>query len=428
MLLAFLFLFLFLVVVGFPVAFAIGSAISIAMLATGAPMGLLPVRLWSGLDKFVWVAIPLFILAGELMSTSGILSRLMDLARLLVGRLRGGLLHINIMVSMLFGGINGSGPADTSAIGSMLIPVTSKEYKDPPLAAAVTACSSIVGPIIPPSLPAILYALVTQSVTVSALFVAGIVPGFMLGAGMMAVTVIIAHKRQLPRDETAYTLRDVLRILARFLVAVILPIIMVGGVVSGVFTATESACVAVFYAIFAGTFLTRELTFAGVYNAVIHMVKLSGVVFLLVGMASVCIWWLSTQNLSGILTEFLQQTTDSPIVLLLIVAFTYLILSTVIDSSALFIMLVPVITPICLSYGLDPLHVGIVSVLSIMLGLLTPPVAVGLFIASSIARVSLGEVFVAAIPYLLVCIVTLLTITLLPETWMWLPRMLGQTE
>ncbi len=428
MLLVLLTSFFVLVALGFPVAFGLGISTTFVMWITDAPLGILPMRLWSGIDKFAWVAIPLFMLAGELMGTGGILQRLLDFARMCVGRLKGGLLHVNIFVSMLFGGINGSGPADTSAVGSLLIPATVAEYKDSPLAAAVTACSSMVGPIIPPSLPMIIYALVSQTVTISGMFLAGVVPGILLGVGMMGATALIVKKRGFPRDETKYSTKDVLRICRRFTLAMVLPLIMVGGVVSGIFTATESAGVAVIYALIVGLLVTRELNFQKIFVAVINAAKMTGVIMIMVGIANIGIWWLSTQQLATQLSELIQSLTNSPIILLCIVAIMYLVLGIVIDCSALLIMMVPVFTPICLSYGLNPLHVGMVSVLSIMLGLLTPPVSVGLFIASTIARTPLEQVFKSSLPLLAVCVATLFIIIFFPESCLWVPKLFGYVE
>lgn len=395
------------------------------MLSTDSPLGLIPMKMWAGLDNFAWVAIPFFILAGELMSSGGILERLFEFARLCVGHFRGGLLHVNIMASMLFGGINGSAVADTSAVGSMMIPVTIKEYNDPPLAAAVTACSSIVGPIIPPSLPFILYALTAKNVTISGMFMAGVVPGVLLGVGMMVVTHFMIKKRNYPVLDIKYTLNDAVKICLNFLVALILPVIMVGGVVSGIFTATESSCAAVLYALFVGVFVTKKLGFKEIYQCIIRASKMTSIVMLFVAVANASIWWLTTQNLPYFVQTFLTSLTTVPFILLLITAITYIVLGFFLDSAALIVLLVPITVPICVQYGLHPLHIGLVTVMAIMYSLMTPPVSMGLFIASAISNVPVEKVFRTGLPLILYCVFVLLLVLFFPEIWIWVPKLTG---
>lgn len=426
--LLFLGLFLGLVVLSFPVAFALGSATTVVMYLTEMPFGLLAMRIWAGLDKFALVAIPFFILAGELMGSAGILSRLLDFARLLVGRFKGGLLHVNIMTSMLFGGINGAAVADTSAVGGMLIPTTVKEYGDAPFVAAVTACSSVVGPIIPPSLPFIIYALVAQNVTVSGLFLGGVVPGAILGIGMMVITHFVIRKKNYPRDTTKYSFKDILRILRRFMLAFMMPVIMVGGIVSGIFTTTEAGCIAVVYALFVGIFITRELTAKRIFEAFIQAAKVSSVVMVMMAIANVAVWWLTTQQLPMQLSAFVQSLTSNGIILLILIEIMFLLLGIFVEGGALIIMLVPVIAPLCVQYGINPIHAGLGIILSITLGLVTPPVALSLFISSGIAKVPIEKVFKAATPLLILNVAVLFLVTIFPASWMWVPEMFGYIE
>lgn len=420
--------FISLILLSFPVSIALGVDILAFMVITDTKLGLLPSRIFAGIDKFSLLAIPFFILAGELMSGSGVLERLLDFARLCVGRLRGGLLQVNILVSMLFGGINGSAVADTSAVGSMLIPTTVKEYGNAPFVAAVTACSSVVGPVIPPSLPFILYALAAQSVTVSGLFLAGIIPGIILGLGMMMITAIIVRRNDYPRDETRYSIQQVLLILRRFIPAIILPFIMVGGVVSGIFTATESGCIAVVYAILMGFLVTRELTFKKMYDCFIRASITSAVVLFLVAIANVTVWWLTTARFPATLATFLTGLTNDPGFFLVLMALMFFLLGFFVDPGALIIMLVPILAPIAAQYGINPIHMGMVSIISVMLGLVTPPVGLSLFIASTIANVSVEKIFRAAIPLIILNFIVVLFIIFTPDLYLWVPRMFGFTE
>jgi len=345
--LSLLILFLILMVIGMPVSLAIGVATTVIIIASDLPLGIIPSTLYGGLNSFIIIAIPFFLLAGELMTASGILERLLDLTRLMVGRFKGGLYHMNILISMLFGGINGSAVADTGAVGSMLIPATIKEYGDPDYAAAVTACSSVVGPIIPPSLPMLVYAFKAGNVSVGALFMAGIIPGALLGFGMMVVTQTMIAKKNIPRSSVKYDARDVFKILRRAVVAMVLPLIMVGGVVSGVFTPSEAGCIAVAYALFVGFFVTKGLNSEKIYRAFINTARLSGIIFLIISLANLTGWWLSIQRVPQTICELLQSLTSNKEIFLLLVICLYLIVGLFIEVSAALIMLVPVLAILC---------------------------------------------------------------------------------
>jgi tripartite ATP-independent transporter DctM subunit len=424
-LITFTLLFLVLVAIAIPVAFALGLATMTAFLISDHSLQLFTQRLWTGLDKFTLVAIPFFILAGELMSGSGILSRLLEFARMVIGRVKGGLLYINILVSMLFGGINGSAVADASAIGSLLIKATKKEYNDPELAAAVTACSSIVGPLIPPSLPMLIYAFAATNVSVAGLFLAGIVPGVAVGIALMAVTWSICRHRSFPVERRNYTGREVGRILIRFMTAVILPVIMVAGIVGGVVTPTEAGCVGIVYALLVGFFVTRELTFKAVYAAMGRTVVVTAVVLLLVSVGNATTWWLTIEGVPIILRDGFAGMTSSPAVFLLLMVLLYLFIGMFIEQAAAMIMLVPVFAPLAARYDVDPIHFGLVTCLSLALGLVTPPVGLCLFVASGIAEAPIQRVFKVSIPYVFATLVVLLIVTFLPESFLWLPRMFG---
>lgn len=418
-------LFLVLIALSVPIAFSLGLSTLVAFFMTEQPLDLFAQRLWTGLDKFTLVAIPLFILAGELMGGSGILHRLLDFARLIVGRIKGGLLYINVLVSMLFGGINGSAVADTSAVGSMLIPATKKEYKDAELAATVTSISSVVGPIIPPSLPMLIYVFAAGNVSVAALFLAGVIPGIILGLSMMIVTYVIARKKGFPKDITTYTSKDVIRILRRFLVAAILPFIMVAGIVGGVVTPTEAGCLGVVYALFVGFFITKELSLKETYRALARTVIVTAIVMIMISVGNVAIWWLSIQGIPAEISSIFQSITQNPVIFMALMVALYLFIGLFIEQAAAMIMLVPIFAPLATTYGIDPIHFGLITVLTLGIGLVTPPVGICLFVASSIAKVKLQDVFKTAIPYLAGMAIVLLLVAFVPGIYLWFPKMFG---
>ncbi|ALX47838.1 TRAP transporter large permease [Lentibacillus amyloliquefaciens] len=418
-------LFLVLIALSVPIAFSLGLSTLVAFFMTEQPLDLFAQRLWTGLDKFTLVAIPLFILAGELMGGSGILHRLLDFARLIVGRIKGGLLYINVLVSMLFGGINGSAVADTSAVGSMLIPATKKEYKDAELAATVTSISSVVGPIIPPSLPMLIYVFAAGNVSVAALFLAGVIPGIILGLSMMIVTYVIARKKGFPKDITTYTAKDVIRILRRFLVAAILPFIMVAGIVGGVVTPTEAGCLGVVYALFVGFFITKELSLKETYRALARTVIVTAIVMIMISVGNVAIWWLSIQGIPAEISSIFQSITQNPVIFMALMVALYLFIGLFIEQAAAMIMLVPIFAPLATTYGIDPIHFGLITVLTLGIGLVTPPVGICLFVASSIAKVKLQDVFKTAIPYLAGMAIVLLLVAFVPGIYLWFPKMFG---
>lgn len=417
--------FLALVVISMPIAFALGLSTVLVFWLDGQSFSLFAQRLWTGLDKFTLVAIPLFIFAGELMGGSGILTRLLDFARLLVGRIRGSLLHVNILVSMFFGGINGSAIADTSAVGSMMIKATEREYGDPDLAAATTAVSSVVGPIIPPSIPMLIYAFAAGNVSIAALFLAGVVPGILIGLTLLAVTALVVRKKNYPSLREQYTVLGALRILARFLIAAILPLIMVVGVVGGVATPTEAGCLAIVYALFIGFAVTRELTLRQVYAAMVRTVIVTAVVMIIISFGNVSTWWLTIEGMPRAISDFLEGFTESPYVFLAIMLVVYLVIGMFIEQAAAMVMLVPIFAPLATSYGIDPIHFGLFTCLTLALGLVTPPVGLCLFVAGGIAGVPVQAVLRAAVPHLLAMLMILLLVTFVPELYLWLPRAFG---
>lgn len=418
--------FLLLIAINVPIAFALGlAAILVFAMVDPSLLILLPQRMFTGLDLFALIAVPFFILAGELMGSSGILDRILAFSRASVGHIRGSTAQVTVLVSMLFGWINGSGVAGTSAVGSMLIPSMTETYKNRNFASAVTACSSVVGPIIPPSVPMIIYALLAENVSVAGMFAAGVIPGIMMGIGMMGVTYLIARKRNYPSDDISLTWPEKLVIWRRFIVALMLPLILVGGIVGGVFTPVEAGAVAVLYAIFVGFVLTRSLTISSLYKALINTAIISSVVFLVMGVANFAGWIITTQQVPMQAAGAIASLTSNPLIFLLLVNLILLIVGLFFDAVAAMAMFVPIFVPMANMFGIDPLHFGMIFVMNLTIGLVTPPVGMCLFIAAGIANAKLHHVFREAIPYLGVLLLVLLVVTYLPQTYLWLPQKLG---
>lgn len=417
--------FLVTVVIGVPIAFGLGLAAVAGILAWGkVSLWLVPQRMFTGVDSFVFMAIPFFILAGELMTTSGILDRLLKFADALVGHIRGGLAHVNIVGSMVFAGISGSAVADAAALGAVLIPAMEKEY-DIDFGSGVCAGASTIGPIIPPSIPMVIYALAAGGVSIAGLFLAGVIPGILMGLGMMAIAYVIARRRGYPVRPRLPSWHAFLVRLWQVIPALLMPVIIVGGILGGVFTPTEAAAVAVAYALLVGFLVTRELKWRDIPPALVRSAVTTSVVFMLIATANIVSWLLTTQQLPRLLGDFLRSVAPSPWLFLLIVNIFLLIVGCLMDLSAAMIMFVPILAPIAMSYGVQPLHFGFVVVLNLVIGLLTPPVGVCLFVAGGIARIPMERLVRAVWPFLLWQIVVLLLVTYIPAVSMLIPKLFG---
>lgn len=418
--------FLGVLAIGVPVAFALGiAAMVIFAVINPSLLALVPQRIFTGMDLFALVAVPFFILAGELMGGSGILDRIMAFSRMVAGGIRGSVAQVTILVSMIFGWINGSGVAGASAVGSMMIPTATKQYGNAGFACAVTACASTVGPIIPPSVPMIIYALVAQNVSVGALFAAGVVPGLLIGLGMMAIVYFIARRRNYPADGGHYTLGQRFVISRQFLVALLLPLIMVGGIVSGAFTPVESGAIAVLYAMLVGFFVTRTLDLNGLYAALRKTGVISSVVFLMMGVANVAAWIMTTEQVPQAAAEAIRAFTDDPLVFLLLVNLILLIVGCLFDTVAAMVMFGPILIPMAEAFGIDPLHFGMIVCINLIIGMVTPPVGICLFVVSGIAKTPIERVVKESLPFLFWLLAVLAIVTYLPQSYLWLPRLMG---
>lgn len=411
--------------IGTPIAFVLGitGAVGFFLFDPGM-VRLIPQRMYAAVDSFPIMAAPFFILAGELMGTSGILGRLIRLAETLVGHIRGGLAHVNIVASMIFAGISGSAVADASALGSALIAPMAKRYKVD-FAAAVCASAATIGPIIPPSIPMVIYAFVVGQVSVGGLFLAGVIPGILMGLGMMVIVYFIARKRGFPQEGRLATLPEVVVSFRQASWALVLPVIILGGILGGVFTATEAGAIAVVYAVFVGRFITRELRWSDVLDALSRTATITAVVFLLIATSNIVSWVLTVSMVPATLSVWLREFSSNPLVFLLIVNIFLLIVGCLLDNVAAMIMIAPILAPIAAQFGIDPLHFGFVFVLNSVIGLLTPPVGAVLFVVSGISKAPIERVARESLPFLLWQIFVLFLVTYVPFVAIGLPHLLG---
>ncbi|MDF2765601.1 MAG: transporter large permease [Rhodospirillales bacterium] len=410
--------------IGVPIAFCLGLAALAAMLVWGkVSLILIPQRMFTGVDSFVLMAVPLFMLAGELMGTSGILGRLLRFADVLVGGVRGGLAQVNIVSAMVFSGVSGSAIADASALGSALIPTMRKQYGND-FAAGVCASAAVMGPIIPPSIPMVIYALIAN-VSVAGLFIAGIVPGLMIGFGMMVIAYVMAVRRNYPRRTETISRREACLRARQALPALLMPLIIIGGILFGIVTPTEAGAIAVLYGVVVGFFVTRELRWSHLPPALLRAGLATAVVFILVATSNVVAWLITAAQVPTMLGAAVRAISDNPLVFLLIVNILLLIVGCLIDNIVAMIMLAPILAPIAKTYGIDPLHFGFIFVMNGVLGLLTPPFGLVLFVICAIARIPLLRLSKAVLPFLAWQVVVLMICTYVPVLVVGLPHFFG---
>jgi tripartite ATP-independent transporter DctM subunit len=415
--------FFFCMVLGVPIAFCLGITAAVSLIVLDMPLRVVAQRIFTGMDSFPLMAVPFFVLAGDLMNQGGTTIRLVRFSNALVGWVRGGLAHTNIVASMFLAGISGSAVADASAIGGILIPGMTKEGYDVDFSAAVTASASTMGPIIPPSILMVIYG-VTTGVSIGALFAAGFIPGVLIGFSLMAVAYVIARKRNYPklRMMSFPEFRTAFR---QAIFALMAPVIILGGILAGVFTPTEAAAVAVAYAFFVGVFIFRELRLAELPKILIQSGITTSVLLLVIGTANVLAWVLSAEQVPQKIAEAMLGVSRDPYFILLLINLFLLVVGMFMEGGAAIIILAPVLAQVAQAVGLHPLHFGFVMVLNLVIGLLTPPLGVCLFVACSIARISLATLVKAIFPFLMVEIGVLFLVSYIPAIALWIPKLLG---
>jgi len=414
--------FLTLFVLGFPVVLAIGIPCIVYMFANGLPIDLVAQRTLYALDSFPLVAVPVFLFVGSLMNSAGISRYIYKFADTAVGRLPGGLAQVNIFGSLIFAGMSGSALADIGGLGRIEIDAMRRKGFSSPFAAAVTSSSAIVGPIFPPSIPLIIYGTVT-GVSVIQLLLGGILPGLLCVLMLMLMTGWLAVRRDYPRTERWPTRGELWRDLKPAFPAIVAPVILIAGMLVGFFTPTEIASVTVLYAMLISSLFYRELTWKGVLDAAFETIRASAGILLIVAVAALFGWILSVEQVPQQLTGMMLAISTNPYVLLMMVNVLLIVVGMFLDSTTAILVIAPIIAKPLVAAGVDPVHLGMVVVFNLMIGLLTPPMGLALFLVADIAKVTMKEVLKEMMPYYVPLAATLLLITYIPSLTTWIPRL-----
>ena len=408
---------------GVPVALCLAFTTVAGLLMHDTSLLVVVQRMFQGFNSFSLLAVPFFVLAGDLMNKCGITQRLIAFSYMLVGRIPGGLAHSNIAASMFLGGISGSAVADAAAIGSIMVPGMIRNGYTPGFSAAVTAAASTMGPIIPPSILMVIMG-VTTGMSIGGLFMAGIVPGLLLGLAMMAYSYFVAIRENYPRDPNPFTARRFFRELWKALPALMAPTIIMGGIMFGIFTSTEAAAVAVLYALLLGV-CQRTLRMKDLIEVLGSSVLTTAVLLLIIGTANAFAWLLAAEQIPNQLAELIQSVTSNKLIILLLLNILLLFVGMFMEGGAAIIILAPTLLNVATQVGIEPLHFGMIMVLNMAVGLLTPPLGVCLFVICGVTKLDLAYVIRAVLPFIAVEIGVLLLVTYVPAVCLAIPRMLG---
>lgn len=410
-----------LVLAAMPVAFALGVVAVGWLLIEGAPMITAPQRLMAGADNFALLAVPFFVLAGNLMNTSGVTDRIYGFATAFFGHLRGGLGHVNVVGSIIFSGMSGSAVADAGGLGALEIKAMRDEGYRPEFAGALTAASCVVGPIIPPSLPLVLYAVI-GNVSIGRLFLGGIIPGLVVGIALMLYVWWVAGREGFPRGRR-FTWAERGRATLRAFLPLLTPAIIMGGMFGGIFTATEAAAVAALYALLLGTLVYRELGWRELLRVFRESTNTTAVIAFIVCAATLFNWVLARERVPQQVAALLLGVSDDPLTMLLLINLLLFFLGMFMEALAVMVLTVPVLMPVVLQLGIDPVHFGLVLVLNLMLGLLHPPMGIGLFVVSKVGNIPYGKLAVAVLPFFVPLFAALALITIFPQITLFLPNL-----
>lgn len=418
-------LFIILLSIGVPIAFVIGwtNVIYAGSMGNWDLLISFPHRMMTGLQNYSLLAIPLFILVGELMNYGGVTNRLVKFAQVLVGHFRGGLAYVNVFANMFLASIMGSANAQTAMMSRVMVPEMEKNSYNKEFSAALTASSSLIGPIIPPSLVFIIYAVVAE-VSVASMFLAGIIPGILLTGAFVLYLMLISKKQNFPKDERA-PVAEMTKSAFVVLPALSIPIIIIVGILTGAFTATESAAVACFLAFLVGMFLYKELKIKDLPQILLNTVKNTSIVTFIIAMTTVFGYLLSFERVPALVADLMTSITESPYVFLLLCVIFFFLIGMFLDGIAAMIFIVPVLLPVALAYGIDPIHFGIIMSINMTIGLITPPVGTALFITASITKSKFENLVRQVFPFIIVATVILLIIVYVPTLTTWLPSLSG---
>ena len=403
-----------------PVAFAMALSAVVALIIGDIPLTLVPQRMFNSLDSFPLLAIPLFVFVGEAMNTGGITNRIFNFAREYVKHITGSLGHVNVISNVIVAGMSGSAVADASAIGVVEIKAMEKDGFDRDWSAALTAASSTIGPIIPPSIPFVMYAIITET-SIGRLFLGGLIPGLMMGISLMIMVYIMSKQRGYKVEPKA-TWGERLDATWKAIPSLLTPVIMISGIVFGIVTPTEGAGIAAAYAIFLGFVVHREMTLPELYHIMLRTVHCTAVILLIICSSSAITWVVQTSGLPNQVAAWLLSVSDSKTLLLIFINAVLLIMGCLLESNSIIMIMVPVLMPLIKALGVDPVHFGVFFILNVMIGLITPPVGMCLYVICNIAEVSFDRLSKAIVPFIIPLVVVLFLITFIPDLVMWLPN------
>ncbi|MBQ6635166.1 MAG: TRAP transporter large permease [Lachnospiraceae bacterium] len=411
-------------IINMPVGIAIGASSLCAILADGRISSLYIVQqLVTSADSFPLMAIPLFILAGELMGAGGVSKRLLNVCNVFLGRFTGGLATVTVVLCMFFAAVSGSGPATVAAIGSMVVPTMLEKGYSKSFTLALIATAGSIGVIIPPSIPMVIYG-VSTSTSISSMFMAGFVPGILIGLSLILMSYIYCKKNGWKGEEKRYTAKEKLAAVWDAKWAIINPIIILGGIYAGIFTPTEAAAVAAVYAFICGAFIYRELNLKDIFSTIGNACNTTGTTMVIIGCATAFTRILTIEKIPGVITSTITGMTDNKVVILLLILVLLLIVGCFMDTTPAMMVLSPILLPIAVQFGVNPIHFGIIMVVSLAIGFITPPLGINLFVAARVGRSNLETVVSGIVKFIIIMIVDLLLITFIPAISMWLPNLI----
>ncbi len=418
--------FAILLIISVPIGFTLGltSVFAIFKSQMYVLLNIVPQRFFAGVDMFPIMAMPFFMIAGDLMNRCKITDSLIEFSNTLVGHIRGGLAHSNIVASIFFAGITGAAVADSAALGSVLIPAMKKDGYDEDFSAAITAASSIIGPIIPPSTIMVIYGSI-MGVSIAGLFAAGVLPGVLVGILLMIMTYFIAKKRNYPKFSQSTTWAYKFKIFKKSILALILPVIILGGILSGYFTPTEAAAVSVFYAFFIGFFVTKTLKLKDLPEIFLNCAKNTGIIFLLMSTASILSFFMASESIPEMIAEIMLGISTNKYVILFLICILLLVIGMFMDITAALLILAPILAPLAIELGIHPLHFAIVMVVGLNIGLMTPPLGACLFVVCGITGLPLEKVAKEILPFIVAEVIALFIVAFWPPLSMAVPKMFG---
>ncbi|MDI2589745.1 TRAP transporter large permease subunit [Psychrobacillus sp. NEAU-3TGS] len=416
-------LFFLLLFLNMPIAVALGLSTAATLLIFDLPIQSLPSTMFSSLTKFTLLAIPFFFLAGLILEKAGISRRLIHLAQTLTGHYTGGLAIVSVVAATFFAAISGSGPATMAAVGSIIIPAMVKAGYRSDMSGGLLATAGGIGIILPPSIAYIVYGVIAE-VSIGELFIAGIIPGLLMALALIITSYFIAKKEKIPTIPKASN-KEIWAAFKDAIWGLLAPIIILGGIYTGIFTPTESAVVAVFYGLFVGIFIYKEIQIKKLPAILLESAKTTSMIMLIIASASTFAWLITVEGIATDVAEALMSVADNKFTMLLIITIILLIAGMFVDAISAFYIFLPIFLPITMAMGIDPVHFGILMTLNLAIGLVTPPVGLDLFVASGLTGLSLKQISIGVIPFVLVAIVVLLLVTYIPAISLWLPELLN---